>query len=88
MNALYLLIGGITYAENTTHDHEEREHEEEQEDEERCELIDDTDQEPPIFKIRRTNEDAYNAYKEIFRNMDEGRLVTRAEMKKKSNLKT
>ncbi|GKD42665.1 hypothetical protein Tco_1267310 [Tanacetum coccineum] len=39
--------------ENTTHDHEEREHEEEQEDEERCELIDDTDQEPPIFKIRR-----------------------------------
>ncbi|GKC53769.1 hypothetical protein Tco_1076514 [Tanacetum coccineum] len=101
--------------ENTTHDHEEREHEEEQEDEERCELIDDTNQELPICKIRRfemikysfgqeeeyvaikeyeyddltrTNEDAYHAYKEIFCNMDEGWLVTRAEMKKKSNLKT
>ncbi|GJX25080.1 hypothetical protein Tco_0231376 [Tanacetum coccineum] len=29
--------------------------------------------------LTRTNEDACHAYQEIFRNMDEGRLVTRAE---------
>ncbi|GJS69883.1 hypothetical protein Tco_0702724 [Tanacetum coccineum] len=72
----------------------------------RCDLFNDTAQEPPVCKIRwyemikylfrqeeeyvaikeyeyddltRTNKDACRAYQEIFRNMDEGWLVIRAE---------
>ncbi|GJU15826.1 hypothetical protein Tco_1143792 [Tanacetum coccineum] len=88
--------------------------EEEQEDEERCNLFNDTTQEPPICEIKRfemieysfgqeeeyvaikeyeyddltrTNDDACHAYQEIFRNMDEGWLVIRAELRSlKKNL--
>ncbi|GJY02002.1 hypothetical protein Tco_0360154 [Tanacetum coccineum] len=106
MNTLHLLIGGCHIRGPYANYYSNVQDEEEQEEEERCELIDDTNQELPICKIRRfemikysfgqeeeyvaikeyeyddltrTNEDAYHAYKEIFCNMDEGWLVTRAE---------
>ncbi|GJV36428.1 hypothetical protein Tco_1408905 [Tanacetum coccineum] len=64
--------------ENTNHDHAEREYEMEHEDEVRYEEYV-AIKEHEYDDLTGTNEDACHTYQEIFRRMDEGWMVTRAE---------